>query len=204
MDKEYKKRIMKSIKKIAKKMGFHTIADYIYKKDDNLIIYALYWIDGNNKISFRWCFKTIEIDNLFWDIFCMPENKEKSFSIRINGAFCCPPYIFWEERAYDIVNTENIERMEEEIAVILGKNAEQVTKYLSEIINNYSNFYEYMVARDDSDDLIKMLSYILLGEYKYVYKLAKQNIKNGESGGFENKGKDIYEYIKKYCRKKYK
>ena len=45
-----------------------------------------------------------------------------------------------------------------------------------------------------------MLAYILLNESDKALCLAKAEIEKGNRGGYQNDGKDIYQYIVDYCK----
>ncbi len=198
MNKEKEKTIINCVKKIAKQNSFKTISNCIYRVDENWVIYAVIWAKDENSIGFRWCIKTVELDDVFWDIFDMPDNKNERFSLRIVGAFCCPSYIF-AEKEYKI---EDMNLLEEQVNSFFLSEMEMVEEYIKNIRANYGDFLLYIVERDNAEDLTKLLAYVLLGEYEYVYKTVKSELKKGEDGGFENRGKNIYEYMKKYCRRK--
>lgn len=201
MNKEDEKNVLQCVKGIAKLNGYKAVSNCIYKTDCNWIIYAVIWIkqiDDNYSVVFRWCIKTIELDDIFWDIFEMTENKKKRFSLRIIGAFCCPSYKF-NETAYTI---ENVEKIADNMNNIFDVNMKLVDDYVKYVRANYSDFLSYIVNQKDADDLTKILAYILMGKYKEVYKFVRNELKQGETGGFENHGKDIYEFICTYCRQK--
>ena len=201
MNKEDEKKILQCVKKIAKQNGYKVISNCIYKIDCNWVVYAVIWLNQINddySVVFRWCVKTMELDNIFWDVFDMSENKEKKLSLRITGAFCCPSYKF-NEKAYII---ENVEEITDNINSIFDANMKMVDDYVKYVRANYSDFLSYIVNQKDADDLTKILAYILMGKYKEVYKFVKNELKLGKTGGFENHGKDIYEFICKYCRRK--
>jgi hypothetical protein len=198
MSKKNEKIIIDCVKKIAKKNYFKTISNCIYKIDENLVIYAVLWVTNQNSIKFRWCIKTVELDDIFWDIFDMAENKNERFSLRIIGAFCCPSYTF-DETIYKI---ENRAVLEEQVNSFFLSELDKVEEYIKDIRANYDDFLHYVIEREDADDLTKLLAYVLLGKYEYVYKVVKSELKKGENGGFGNRGKNIYEYMKEYCWRK--
>ena len=198
MSKENEKIIINCVKKIAKQNHFKTISNCIYKTDGNLVIYAVVWATDNHTIAFRWCIKTIELDDIFWDIFDMSDNKNERFSLRIEGAFCCPSYIFDEK----VCEVENMERLEEIVGSFFLSEMKKVEEYTNNIRSEYGDFLSYIIKREDAYDLTKLLAHILLGEYEYVYKIVKSELKRGENGGFGNKGKNIYQYMEEYCRRK--
>jgi hypothetical protein len=198
MSKKNEKIIIDCVKKIAKKNCFKTISNCIYKIDENLVIYAVLWVTNQNSIKFRWCIKTVELDDIFWDIFDMAENKNERFSLRIIGAFSCPSYTFDET----IHKIENSDVLEEQVNSFFLSELDKVEEYIKGIRANYDDFLHYVIEREDADDLTKLLAYVLLGKYEYVYKVVKSELKKGENGGFGNRGKNIYEYMKEYCWRK--
>lgn len=195
MSKENEKIIINCVKKIAKQNHFKTISNCIYKTEGNLVIYAILWV-RDNRLGFYWCIKTVELDDIFWDIFDMSDNKNERFSLRIEGAFCCPSYKFGESE-YKI---ENVDELEERVNIFFLSEMEKVEKYVKDIRADYGDFLLYIVEQEDARDLTKLLAYVLLGEYEYVYKIVKNELKKGKDGNFENRGKSIYEYMKAYCR----
>lgn len=84
------------------------------------------------------------MDEIFWDIFDMPDNKNERFSLRVEGAFCCPSYIF-DEKVYKIENTVTLE---EQINSFFYSEMVKVEQYVENIRANYADFLLYIIEKD--------------------------------------------------------
>lgn len=191
---------MTNIKQEAKKQDFKVISNCIYKVVGDYFANAVFWVQCNeNKrtLFLRMNIKAYSYDNLFWEIFEMPENLNAKESLRANGAYVCPPFQ-WIEKSYEISTSE---LMHLDIAKAINDYQNEINKIVEVIKLECGDFNFFILSQEKilDEKLLKMIAYISKTDYSAAKELACAEIEKGRRGGFKNKGKDIYEYIIEYC-----
>jgi hypothetical protein len=203
--KKVEKEIQTLIKQQAKKQGFNVVSNCIYKIIDNYFIYSVFWIQKNEsnwKLYLRMNIKPYNYDNLFWEIFDMADNVNAKDSLRANGAFICPS-IQWHEKPYELGHSEHYNTEIVNAILDFQKETDEFIFYLNE---KYPSFNSFVVDQQNilDEKLLKMIANISEGDYSLACKMADNEVIDGNRGGYKNKGKDIYEYIIEYCKKRIK
>lgn len=202
IDREIEKMIMTNIKQEAKKQKFKVISNCIYKVVGEYFVYAVFWlqcIEDKWTLFLRMNIKSYNYDNLFWEIFEMPENINAKESLRANGAFAFPSYQ-WIEKTYEV---STLESMQIDIANAINDYQYEVNKLIELIKLEFGDFNSFILSQKNiiDENLLKMLANISKDNYSVAKEIACAEIIMGKRGGFRNKGKDIYEYIIQYCNK---
>ena len=200
--KQEEKTIMTTIKQEAKKQNFKVISNCIYKVVGDYFVYAVFWVQCNEDkwtISPRMNIKAYNYDNLFWEIFEMPENINAKESLRANGAFVCPPFQ-WIEKSYEV---STLELMHIDIANAINDFQNEINKLIEVIKLECGDFNSFILSQNNilDEKLLKMIANIFKNDYSVAKEMASEEIRKGERGRYRNKGKDIYEYIIQYCKK---
>ncbi|KOS60623.1 hypothetical protein [Lysinibacillus sp. FJAT-14222] len=201
-NKEKEKIIMTNIKQEAKKQNFKVISNCIYKVMGDYFACAVFWVQCNEDkwtLFLRMNIKAYNYDNLFWEIFEMPENINAKESLRANGAFACPPFQ-WIERSYEV---STLELMQSDIASAINDFQNEINKLVEVIKLDSGDFNSYILSQKNITDekLLKMIANISKNDYSVAKEIAFAEIGKGQRGGYRNKGKDKYEYIIEYCNK---
>lgn len=196
----FEKEVKQIIKKQAKKHGFNVSSNCIYKRYNKYFTYSVFWIrciENQFKLFFRMNIKLYNYDNLFWDIFDMKDNITAKDSLRANGAYTCPS-IQWKEKSYDI---KQFDSTEEDVDNAILDFQKEIDSFIINLNDNYGSFDSYVLSHTDILDqkLMEMLANISKQNYRAARDIAIIEVKNGNRGGYSNKGKDIFEYIIKYC-----
>ncbi|MDL2211256.1 hypothetical protein LJB88_00045 [Erysipelotrichaceae bacterium OttesenSCG-928-M19] len=193
---DLKKRIKSSIKETNFKFR-----DYlIYFVEDDYIYYSMLYITVKEKgyeILTTVDAKPFEIDNIFWEIFNMPENKDEPASLRAIGAFTILPLEIGEFKLFcdDISADYSVEMLEGIKDIIIKFN----TRYE----NDNDAFYKLVDNENYIDrDLVKMLYLIKQEKYQEALDIVTVLLDNYEYGKFRDDKKSINEYIRDYCLKK--
>lgn len=204
MEKIEKKELLKftsnKVKEVAKKEKFRVVSNCIYKTVEEYFIFAVYWIEINknsSKIYLRMNIKEYNYDNIFWNIFHMYNNISSKDSLRAIGAFSCPSFQ-WAEKEY-ILDINNAEECMQRVFQDFNDEINEIIKK----ITIYGDFSAFILLQDNilGDPILKCIAYISQENYFNAENLAYNKIKEGESSGYINEGKDLYEFIVKYCKK---
>ena len=199
---DIEKVITTTIKQEAKKQHFKVISNCIYKAVGDYFVNAVFWVECNEdkwSLFLRMNIKSYHYDNLFWEIFDMPENINMKESLRANGAYVCP-FFQWNEKSYEI---SHLESMQMDIASAISEFQNEVNKFVEVIKSEYGNFDSFIISQNNilDEELLKMIANISKGDMSVAYEMARAEVEQGNRGGYRNKGKDIYEYIIEYCNK---
>lgn len=197
---EEEKAIMSKIKLEAKKQNFKVISNCIYKVVGDYFAYAVFWVqcnEGKWTLFLRMNIKANNYDNLFWEIFEMPENIKAKVSLKANGAYVCPPFQ-WIEKSTELSTSE---LMHIDIANAINNFQNEINIIIETIKLDYGDFNSFLLSQNNllDEKLLKMLAHISRNDYQVAKGMACAEIGKGQRGGYKNKGKDIYEYIIKYC-----
>lgn len=195
------KSLAKTLRMVTSQYNYKIVANCIYKGLGEFFTHAVFFVrvvDGDFKLVVRHYIKTYEEDNLFWTIFNMPDNINQRESLRANGAFVVQS-IQLAESQYTIMINSDLESISK---TVLEEFEIKVGKFLESINLSHEEYYQYILHQANflSEKLKKMLAYILLNESDKALCLAKAEIEKGNRGGYQNDGKDIYQYIVDYCK----
>lgn len=175
--------------------------DYkLYRVKDDFIFSSMFSVtvlEKGFKIHINVDVKPCDIDDLFWDIFNMSENKDEPDSLRVIGAFTIISLDIIDIEVYD-AEIENDYSLE-----LLEKIDIEINKFILTAKENPDTFYD-LAENDNQPDkqLVKMLYLIKNEEYSDALQLVNEQIGKGERGRFSDDEKTINEYIRDYCMKK--
>ncbi len=155
--------------------------DYMvwYKKEDvyfSLLIYVTE-LDGHCYCSSRETIKPMWIDELFWDIMDMPENRLEPLSLRCIGAFS----------VYGMEAFADKQELSEWSTEELEKCVAEYMHHFSDTIqnNNIADYYSLFDPSAYQADIQKILILI----HNCEYEKALESIRSIQGGGhFSNKG----------------
>lgn len=193
---------MINLRRETKKQNFKMISNCIYKVVDDYFSSAVFWLQYKEDkwtLFFRMNIKAYHYDNLFWEIFGMPENINAKESLRANGAYVCPTFQ-WIEKSYEV---STLELMPIDIANAINDFQNEINKLVEKIKLEHGDFNEFILSQENilDEKLLKMIANISKKDYFVAKEIACEEIDKGQRGGYRNKGKDIYEHIIEYCGK---
>ncbi len=134
--------------------------------------------------------KPLWLDELFWDIIDMPENKSEPLSLRCIGAFVLQGMQFYECE-------------QELLQWSVGELEQCVISYMEHFANTintsnletYDSVFDISAYQGEEQEIMRFI-------HRKEYQKALEQIQLMEDGGhFQNKGIWFREYAKKYCEK---
>lgn len=195
--KELKKLLSEAEKALSSKNGFSRSRGYIFRFEGEFA----YWVDcfvGENLLNLEGCIrvKDLKLDEVFWDVFELPENRKQPKSFHLWGAFTSPFFILPEAFKVEI----------EDGAVALSY--ESYLGQASSVIDAYARKLKTVadiVSLFESDPhhrLNLVLAEIYMGHYQRALRMTEEAIAAGEHGGFSHADRSIYGYAKTYCEQR--
>ena len=200
MTREQQKQL-KILKQYLPKVVQNNIKSYGFKKKDNMVWYKKNEMYFSLLVGIRerdghcYCFsqetiKPLWLDDLFWDIMDMAENKSQPLSLRCIGAFAIR----------GMVNFQDEQKL-------LEWSADELEKYVAAHVEHFS----YTVKNSDIESYYSLfdstayqghIQEILVLLHKCEYQKALEKIQTiKDRGQFCNKGIWFKEYAEIYCKK---
>jgi len=141
--------------------------------------------------------KPMYADALLWDVMDMQSNKDEPLSLRAIGAFA----LFGMPVIDTKMKMESLEISELECFV---KGALKSLSDLLQLVkgNEEDWFYaeEKKLSQYYQNDALRLM--ILLQSEKYAEAMEYVSNSDSDTGGFENKGSNLYVRVIEYCRKR--
>lgn len=195
-----RREIEKAIKKeflrpIGKSHGYKTIDGIPYCVHDGWL-YSIYVFNTQNEVHMVINVKPVVIDEIFWTVFEMKEEAEKKpFSFHVNAAFV--PWSFWlEEWQIPISEAEEVQSVLEQAFT----DADGKIAGYCEQVKTIQDFKELVQNHEPVNHLNCILCDIALGNLKSALKTTEEELSKQRSGGFACGERDIYEYVRQYCK----
>ena len=195
LNKEEREEILKKLKALFREQGYKGGKGLAYRKQSTNFICVRYSIVERIRLYIRLEIKKYAYDEWFWDIMDMSDNRKMGDSFRATGAFVAPA--IWIKR----------ELKEPEVFsdTFLKECVQEVQLALEEFVTQ-NDINEYVLRGTDLEDggklldgnLLKCLAYCDLGNVSAAKKIAKEEVRKGRDGGFENEGKSFFEWMLLY------
>jgi hypothetical protein len=146
--------------------------------------------------------KPFIIDEIFWEIFDLKENKKMSVGLRANGAFVIKGHylLFAEEVCYN--ETEHLyENWEKIITENIKTMDDKIKRFLSEgwTLENFDKYKDTTSGVSGDEKLIEILLLIIKKEYTKAYEIVCNEIDEKRRSMYGGSKGDSYIYIKEYC-----
>lgn len=191
-------------KEERKKYGYKKRQDILFKKYKDYFVSIRSHATGFNqdKLVVEGEVKPYCFDDIFWEVFKMPENSNEPMGLRANGAFS-----LWSFRMF---KQEKIIKDYAEVIPYVMEKIEEYDKQLCLAVdafgNDLQNYIEYVDTIENTGmydkKLGEMLYYIYVKEYNKALELASYEISQNRYGNFGNEGKYIYEHVVDYCKER--
>ncbi|MGV3146270.1 hypothetical protein [Streptococcus parasuis] len=202
---ETKTYVNNTIKLMKKEYGFNSKSGILFKMVEQYFLSINISVSGFDtpKISVKAYIKPSIIDDLFWDVFNMEDNKSQPPSLKAVGAFKFDPLRFYDSSIYIEEGDQVLPYIDSEIKIIIDiandiaskcKTLEEFYSYSKNVLN--SGFYDI--------NLMYMLTKIHNSEYSAARRIAEEKIVSHEKGRFAQGNKYIYDYVVEYCLEKEK
>jgi hypothetical protein len=202
--KEIEKYINEVQKVERKKYGYKKRGYTLFKKYKDYFVSVQAYATGINNDKLVVCggVKPYYFDDVFWEVFKMPENSDEPMGLRANGAFS-----LW---SLELLEQDKIIKDYAEVTPYVIEKIAEYDKKLCETVdgfgNDSKNFIDYVDAIDDTHmydkPLGKMLYYIKNEQFDKARELAAYEMSQNRYGSFVNEGKHIYEHVVDYCEER--
>jgi len=187
------------IKEIAKTNGWKFNGWFAYKAVKDFFYEANFFTSGiDNSISGSLNFKPLIIDEVFWEIVDLEDNKKKPLSFRGNGAF-----VISSKNVFDFNQNVITDNLNNDINNLFDKINIEVDKIQSTItdLDKFEKYIEqYPSKRSEwvDCDLLIMTSIVQKNYDKAILLLEYAKKERGMcSWGFGEK--DFYDLAREYC-----
>lgn len=170
---------------------------FIFRNLNDLFFSAIFYVSlKENKISGYLGYKTMNIDNVFWDIIDEQQNKKMPLSFREEAAFKIREVII---HRYNI-EISNILNPEKEIDNLLDE-INKIVNQKSNEIKDINDFRLEMLKNEEDNSVGIITSYIEENNFsEALNKITEYREKEYNSGfGFGNE--DFYDLAKKHIKK---
>ncbi len=193
--KELKKELTIAEKTLSKDLGFKRSHDFTFC----FIGEFAYWVSVNvnndgSALLANISVKSTLLDNLFWNVFEIPENHNQPKSFHIYGAFVSPFFCLTNQYNVSLENGVEIAYTN-----ILSQ-ANQTIKQYGTTLKTITDF-QNLIKDEPYQKLNFVLCEIYLGNKENAEKLIQEAVDNDDHGGFSCEGRSIYEYAKAYLEK---
>ncbi|WP_191014154.1 hypothetical protein [Treponema zioleckii] len=182
------------IKKVGRKYGMKNKLCVLFFTHENCFISIIYDLNPlNNLLMYRVGIKSLDYDDIYWDVIDMPEIKKQPLSFRALGVTAIASIPVIENTVRPLGNNP-----EETINSILDEITEKVKKITKDID---LKFLEYI--GDNKMENVKRLFtvYIHMQRYDEARKLIEECMKDGYEDHFRSHGKTILELALDYLNK---
>ena len=199
--KELDKHINVFIKGMAKKYGYKMRGGVLYKKSGEYFVSILIVATGvnNNLINAIGSIKPYFLDDIFWEVFQMPENIEAPIGLRANGAFTVKGLHVYNQYR----EIEDYADVKEDVEELLRSCDSKIEEIINKEGSDFRKFIQYSGSVKKpglyKPTLAEMLLYIKEKNYQKAKKLAMCEMENQRYGNMQNQGKDIYEHVVDFC-----
>jgi hypothetical protein len=196
-NKEKEKLWLTKVKEFSKVGNWKFKSYFIFKVIDNLYFSSNFFINAKeNSISVWVEYKTVSIDNVFWDIIDEPANKNMPLSFRGEAAFCVRGLSFFEHKIY----LKDELKPETEINELLSLIDNVVSEKAKEIKTS-TDFRITMLSNEKANTVGVITSFIEQGQFENALLKISDYKKQKISSGFGFGDKDFYDLAKDYCEK---
>lgn len=208
--KDTEKIFFKGIKPLSKKYGFKSTRSFVYKVENGFFFHAFLSLNNiaidNNYLEFYISLqvKPFEIDELYWELFDLEENKSQPLSFRANGCFVIQgPTLLERENI-----TSNFIPNEENVLKILETGLELIKSKIDQFLTTYSidtfdlnKFHFVGIANDKS--LLEIMLPMLNNRPDEALRIIHEKMSIGEKGRyFKQDGTNIFDCVINYCERK--
>ena len=198
---------------VAKKHSFKNNSYWAFKVKNDFFFSSFVYLnnlalfDNYLEINVSLQVKPMIVDEFYWEIFGLNENKKKPLSFRANGCFVVQgPTLIEIER--ETITFKNLIPNEENLIEIIEAGFELIDKEIDTFLKqctietfDVNNFRFIGLSNDKA--LMSMLLPIANGNYQKALDLVKQQLTQSEKGRYyKSDGTSVYDLVKKYCEGK--
>jgi hypothetical protein len=204
---EFNKHLNGFLKEEAKNIGWKFSRGFLFKKEGGLFLTIIFTgLPKDRKLSWVLSFKHYEIDDVFWDIVKLPENRAEPLSFRACGAWVAPSMEIQSKSIVlpalsEVSIHENVKEVLAELNLLSRKVASSVTSYQS-YLHVLEGYYSQLIAKHPNAIrtiwVESLLTSLLESQYDVAKSIATSRIEAGDSGGFNYAGSTFYQLANEY------
>jgi hypothetical protein len=194
-NKEKEKLWLTKAKEHSKVRNWKFKSYFIFKVIDNLYFVSNFFIDPKeNSISVWVEYKTVNIDNVFWDIIGKQANKNMPLSFRGEAAFCVRGLSFYEHKIL-LADELNPESEINELLLLIDR---AVTTKASEV-KTLTDYRTEMLQNEKRNTVGVITFFIEQGQFDNALMKIAEYKEQKLSSGFGFGDKDFYDLATEYC-----
>lgn len=192
--KELNRALLAILKSNVKTYGIKK-KDYMIWGTKNELYFSLL-IDVKERDGHCYCtsmelLKPLWLDELFWDIIDMPENKSEPLSLRCIGAFALHGMQFYE--CEQEILQWSVEELEQ---CVISYMEHFVDTMNTSNLETYDSIFDISEYQGEEQEILRFI-------HRQEYQEALERIQLMEDEGhFQNKGIWFREYAEKYCEQR--
>ncbi len=199
-NKEKEKLFYNSVKSQSKNWSWKFKSYFTFKVIGDFFYESNFYFDPKTGNIWGWlAFKPVVIDDLFWEISGMSENKRMQLSFRAEAAFKVTSHTIFK---FSTV-LDDFEKLESKITSLLTDIEIEVQNNVVKI--STINQYLELINREDETNIVAALTTLVsLEQYDEALRKLDGYRKHDISSGFRFDKKDYYDVVENYIKKKTK
>ena len=195
-----KKLWLATIKEKRKSDNWKYTSQMIFKSLDNLFFSSTFYPSLKEDAISGWlAYKTMNIDNVFWDIIDEQSNKKRPLSFRGQAAFQVWGINFFHYNIY----IEDQLNPDKEIVELLKNINDKVSEKIN-AIKTLADFQSDLLTDEERNSVGVITGYIEQGQIEIALAKIKEYKSKGYNPIFRFGDKDFYDLALEYCRKNYR
>ncbi len=199
-NKEKEKIFYQTLKEISRSRNWKFKSYFIFRQLDNLFYESNFYTNFKENRIWGWsAFKPYTVDNVFWEITEMPENKDLPLSFRAEGAFTFRAYNYYEFN----LQLQDSENPRQEIETLIDTIEEKLNKITKEV-STTQHFLKLFEESALNACVEKIVCLVELEKYQKAIEKIEYYRKNDIPSGFMFGKKDFYDLAEDFCLTKLK
>lgn len=193
LNKLKEEEINKTVKILFKEGKWKFKSNFAYKEINDFFFFVMVIVSSKtSNITATLSFKPMRVDEIFWEIVGLTENKKMPLSFRGDGAFTLPKIM---------IEGYRIPISEEKIIADINQIIKQIDDTLSEIIkkvNTIDAFIKYIENKPDKDTNLLyrdtlIVAHLANNDIKMAMRLIESEIKSNSIPRFQFGNKSFFD-----------
>jgi hypothetical protein len=207
---EFEKILNTALKREVNLLDWKFSRGFAFKKQGDLFFTVL--ITGQPKNKTLICslqFKHYNLDDVFWEIVKLPENKKQPISFRACGAWVVPSMQIFEEKITlsdcneDAINgaVGNILRLFDQSSSEIASTIFSHQTYLKTLEKTHLQHLKHYPNTARTIWMEQLLIHLLESRFVAAMNIASARIVANDSGGFYFEGKSFFQLAEEYIQR---
>ena len=196
-NKEKEKLFTQTIKQLSKKSNWKFKSYFTFKLIDDFFFESTFYSNPKQNRIWGWvAFKPYSLDDKYWEITEMPENKKMPLSFRADAAFKVSSHPIYR---FDVL-LENGDNPENEIADLI-ENIDSEVINIRRKISTIEQFLDLLLKADNNPSVEILVCMIDQNEFEKAIEKIRFYRENQIKSGFRFGDKDFYDLAEEFCKK---